>query len=91
MADKPEVAAIEAAYRARVDTLFMGLVTNLGDQQGEQQSVDRVHERAQHCEAGQAIGPRCRGGRRASGRRRIARQENRKEVIRPRRAARRTG
>ena len=49
MADKPEVAAIEAAYRARVETLFMGLVTNLGDQQGEQQSVDRVHERAQHC------------------------------------------
>jgi hypothetical protein len=41
MSDKPEVAAIEAAYRARVETLFMGLVTNLGDQQGEQQSVDR--------------------------------------------------
>jgi hypothetical protein len=41
MADKPEVAAVEAAYRARVETLFMGLVTNLGDQQGEQQSVDR--------------------------------------------------
>jgi hypothetical protein len=43
MSDKPEVAAIEAAYRARVETLFIGLATNLGDQpQGEQQSVDRV-------------------------------------------------
>jgi hypothetical protein len=41
MSDKPEVAAIEAAYRARVETLFTGLATNLGDQLAEQQSVDR--------------------------------------------------
>ena len=37
-----EAAAIEAAYKARVETLFMGLATNLGDAPAsEQQNVDR--------------------------------------------------
>ncbi len=41
----PETAAIEAAYDAQVQTLFKGLVTNLGDQptthQTDQQCVDK--------------------------------------------------
>jgi hypothetical protein len=37
-----EAAAIEAAYEARIQTLFMGLATNLGDAPAsEQQNVDR--------------------------------------------------
>jgi hypothetical protein len=37
-----EAAAIEAAYQARIQTLFTGLATNLGDAPAsEQQSVDR--------------------------------------------------
>ena len=37
-----EAAAIEAAYQARIQTLFTGLATNLGDAPtSEQQSVDR--------------------------------------------------
>jgi hypothetical protein len=37
-----EAAAIEAAYEARVQTLYIGLATNLGDSPtSEQQGVDR--------------------------------------------------
>jgi hypothetical protein len=37
-----EAAAIEAAYEARIQTLFLGLATNLGDAPAsEQQNVDR--------------------------------------------------
>lgn len=37
-----EAAAIEAAYKARVEALFLGLATNLGDAPtSEQQNVDR--------------------------------------------------
>ena len=37
-----EAAAIEAAYEARIQTLFMGLATNLGDAPtSEQQSVNK--------------------------------------------------
>lgn len=37
-----EAGAIEAAYQARVQALFLGLATNLGDAPtSEQQSVDR--------------------------------------------------
>jgi len=43
--NSPEVAAIEAAYRAHVELLFKSLVTNLGDQvvshQSDQQSLDK--------------------------------------------------
>jgi hypothetical protein len=41
-ANSAEAAAIEAAYEARVQALFLGLATNLGDAPtSEQQSVDR--------------------------------------------------
>jgi hypothetical protein len=41
MADSLEVAAIEDAYHERIQLLFTGLATNLGDKQKtEQQCVD---------------------------------------------------
>lgn len=43
--NRPETAAIEAAYQAHLQTLFKSLITNLGDQpvsrQSDQQSVDK--------------------------------------------------
>jgi hypothetical protein len=41
MADSPEVIAIEDAYHERIQLLFTGLATNLGDKQKtDQQCVD---------------------------------------------------
>jgi hypothetical protein len=41
MADSPEVTAIEEAYHDRMQLLFAGLATNLGDKvKTEQQCID---------------------------------------------------
>jgi hypothetical protein len=41
MADSPEITAIEEAYHDRIQLLFTGLATNLGDKvKTEQQCID---------------------------------------------------